>query len=71
MTSTGAPALVDVHAHFVTDRYIAAARAAGHHQPDGMPGWPNWNVAGRPRPDGRGRHRHRDAVRVVARDAFR
>ncbi|WP_241032302.1 amidohydrolase family protein [Rhodococcus pseudokoreensis] len=44
MTS-GAQALVDVHPHFVTDRYVTAARAAGHHQPDGMPGWPSWNVA--------------------------
>ncbi|MFC9555875.1 amidohydrolase family protein [Rhodococcus sp. NPDC056960] len=43
--STDAPTLVDVHAHFVTDRYVSAARAAGHDQPDGMPGWPNWNVA--------------------------
>jgi predicted TIM-barrel fold metal-dependent hydrolase len=36
--------LVDVHAHFVTDRYIAAAKAAGHRLPDGMPEWPSWNV---------------------------
>ncbi|MGY0499259.1 amidohydrolase family protein [Nocardia sp. FBN12] len=36
--------LIDVHAHFVTDRYIAAARAAGHQHPDGMPGWPGWDV---------------------------
>lgn len=35
--------LIDVHAHFVTDRYIAAARAAGHEHPDGMPGWPEWS----------------------------
>ncbi|AHH18561.1 putative amidohydrolase [Nocardia nova SH22a] len=35
--------LIDVHAHFVTDRYIAAARAAGHDHPDGMPGWPEWS----------------------------
>lgn len=34
--------LVDVHAHFVTDRYVAAARAAGIEHPDGMPGWPEW-----------------------------
>jgi predicted TIM-barrel fold metal-dependent hydrolase len=37
--------LIDVHAHFVTDRYVAAARAAGHDHPDGMPGWPSWSVA--------------------------
>ena len=38
------PALVDVHAHFVTDDYVAAARAAGHTHPDGMPAWPAWDV---------------------------
>ena len=37
--------LIDVHAHFVTDSYLAAARRAGHHQPDGMPGWPSWDAA--------------------------
>jgi 6-methylsalicylate decarboxylase len=37
------PTLVDVHAHFVTDKYIAAAKAAGHVYPDGMPGWPSWD----------------------------
>jgi hypothetical protein len=37
-------ALVDVHAHFLTDRYVAAARAAGHEKPDGMPGWPVWSA---------------------------
>ena len=37
-------ALVDVHAHFLTDRYVAAARAAGHENPDGMPGWPAWSA---------------------------
>lgn len=41
MTSTG---LIDVHAHFVTDSYVAAARSAGIEHPDGMPGWPAWNV---------------------------
>ncbi|WP_267239463.1 hypothetical protein [Curtobacterium sp. VKM Ac-2887] len=29
--------LIDVHAHFVTADYVAAARAAGYEQPDGMP----------------------------------
>jgi predicted TIM-barrel fold metal-dependent hydrolase len=38
-----APTLVDVHAHFVTDEYTAAAKAAGHVYPDGMPGWPSWD----------------------------
>ncbi|MFE1150427.1 amidohydrolase family protein [Streptomyces albidoflavus] len=41
MTRTG---LVDVHAHFVTDGYVAAARSAGIDHPDGMPGWPSWSV---------------------------
>jgi predicted TIM-barrel fold metal-dependent hydrolase len=38
--------LIDVHAHFTTDAYIAAAKAAGHVQPDGMPEhyWPRWNA---------------------------
>lgn len=36
--------LVDVHAHFITERYVAEARAAGHTQPDGMPAWPEWSV---------------------------
>jgi predicted TIM-barrel fold metal-dependent hydrolase len=36
--------LVDVHAHFVTDFYIAAVRNAGIDQPDGMPGFPAWSV---------------------------
>ncbi|GJF30580.1 amidohydrolase [Kitasatospora sp. NE20-6] len=36
-------ALIDVHAHFVTDGYTAAAKAAGHTHPDGMPGWPDWS----------------------------
>jgi predicted TIM-barrel fold metal-dependent hydrolase len=39
--------LIDVHAHFTTDAYIAAAKAAGHVQPDGMPEdyWPRWTAA--------------------------
>jgi len=36
--------LIDVHAHFVTDEYVSAARAAGHQHPDGMPGWPQWSA---------------------------
>jgi 6-methylsalicylate decarboxylase len=34
--------LIDVHAHFLTESYVAAARGAGHDHPDGMPGWPTW-----------------------------
>ncbi|MFD5722737.1 amidohydrolase family protein [Streptomyces sp. NPDC127036] len=41
MTPVG---LIDVHAHFVTDSYIASARSAGIEHPDGMPGWPTWSV---------------------------
>ncbi|MGI5472987.1 amidohydrolase family protein [Streptomyces sp. CA-132043] len=43
MTPTG---LIDVHAHFVTDGYVGAARSAGIEHPDGMPGWPTWSVEG-------------------------
>ncbi|MEU3297004.1 amidohydrolase family protein [Streptomyces longwoodensis] len=38
------PGLIDVHAHFVTDSYVSAARSAGIEHPDGMPGWPTWTV---------------------------
>ncbi|MCS0603669.1 amidohydrolase [Streptomyces sp. LP11] len=41
MTPTG---LIDVHAHFVTDGYVTAARSAGIEHPDGMPGWPTWSA---------------------------
>ncbi|MEU6676521.1 amidohydrolase family protein [Streptomyces sp. NPDC046925] len=41
MTPTG---LIDIHAHFVTDAYVAAARSAGIEHPDGMPGWPAWSI---------------------------
>jgi len=37
--------LIDVHAHFVTEHYTAAARAAGIAHPDGMPSWPTWSTA--------------------------
>lgn len=37
-------ALIDVHAHYLTDRYVEAAKAAGIAHPDGMPGWPSWTV---------------------------
>jgi len=36
--------LVDFHAHFVTDDYIATARHAGHDVPDHMPAWPAWTA---------------------------
>jgi 6-methylsalicylate decarboxylase len=38
--------LIDVHAHFTTEAYIAAAKAAGHVRPDGMPEqyWPRWTA---------------------------
>jgi hypothetical protein len=39
--------LIDVHAHFLTDAYVIAARAAGHVHPDGMAGWPNWSAEAR------------------------
>ena len=38
--------LVDVHAHFLTEHYVAAARATGGQGgPDGMPEWPSWDAA--------------------------
>jgi predicted TIM-barrel fold metal-dependent hydrolase len=43
VTSEG---LIDFHAHFLTDRYLAEARAAGIAHPDGMPGWPTWSADG-------------------------
>jgi 6-methylsalicylate decarboxylase len=38
--------LIDVHAHFTTESYVAAAKAAGHISPDGMPEdyWPQWSA---------------------------
>jgi predicted TIM-barrel fold metal-dependent hydrolase len=38
------PTLIDVHAHFLTPEYVAAAERAGHHLPDGMPAWPSWSA---------------------------
>jgi predicted TIM-barrel fold metal-dependent hydrolase len=38
------PPLVDVHAHFLTDRYIEEATATGHVKPDGAPGWADWSA---------------------------
>lgn len=43
---TASAGLVDVHAHFLTAEYVAAARAAGMERPDGMPGWPEWTLPG-------------------------
>jgi predicted TIM-barrel fold metal-dependent hydrolase len=37
--------LIDVHAHFVTNDYTAAAKAGGHESPDGMPAWPTWSLS--------------------------
>jgi predicted TIM-barrel fold metal-dependent hydrolase len=44
MTASG---LIDVHAHFTTESYVAQAKAAGHRRADGMPEefWPRWTVA--------------------------
>jgi predicted TIM-barrel fold metal-dependent hydrolase len=42
--TSDSPALVDVHAHFLTDRYVESARSAGITQPDGMPSWPSWTA---------------------------
>jgi predicted TIM-barrel fold metal-dependent hydrolase len=36
--------LVDVHAHFLTDHYLQAAKDAGHLHPDGGPAWPAWSA---------------------------
>lgn len=36
--------LVDVHAHFLTDEYVAAAITSGIEHPDGMPLWPSWSI---------------------------
>jgi 6-methylsalicylate decarboxylase len=36
--------LVDVHAHFLTDEYVATAIAEGVDHPDGMPQWPSWSA---------------------------
>jgi predicted TIM-barrel fold metal-dependent hydrolase len=35
---------LDVHAHYVTERYGAECRSAGLERPDGMPGIPGWSV---------------------------
>lgn len=35
---------LDVHAHYVTERYGIECRSAGHGQPDGTPGVPGWSM---------------------------
>jgi 6-methylsalicylate decarboxylase len=35
---------LDVHAHYLTERYVAECQSAGHGKPDGMPGMPGWSV---------------------------
>ncbi|MDG4667257.1 amidohydrolase family protein [Mycobacterium sp. 236(2023)] len=35
---------LDVHAHYVTQRYRADCESAGFGEPDGMPGIPGWSV---------------------------
>ncbi|WP_159911424.1 amidohydrolase family protein [Pantoea sp. 18069] len=36
---------IDVHAHFLPEKYRRALVAAGHSKPSGMPGIPAWSVA--------------------------
>ncbi len=38
--------LIDVHSHFLTEQYVAAATSAGYEQPEGMPRWADWSVSG-------------------------
>jgi 6-methylsalicylate decarboxylase len=37
--------LIDVHSHFLTEDYVAAATGAGHRLPEGMPRWATWSAA--------------------------
>ena len=39
-----APQRIDVHAHFLPEKYRSALAAAGHSKPSGMPGIPSWSV---------------------------
>ncbi|MFJ4641321.1 amidohydrolase family protein [Streptomyces hygroscopicus] len=41
--NTSRTPLIDVHAHFLTPRYVEAAQDAGHTRPDGMAAWPTWH----------------------------
>ncbi len=36
---------MDVHSHFLTERYVEASTAAGHVHPDGMHDWPTWEAS--------------------------
>lgn len=46
MTATTGPTpLIDVHAHFLTPRYVQEARDAGHGRPDGMAQFPDWDAS--------------------------
>jgi predicted TIM-barrel fold metal-dependent hydrolase len=35
---------LDIHAHYITPRYVDRCRAAGFGAPDGMPGLPGWSA---------------------------
>ncbi len=35
---------IDVHAHYLPEKYRSALAAAGHSKPSGMPGIPSWSV---------------------------
>jgi 6-methylsalicylate decarboxylase len=39
------PRAIDLHAHFLPERYRASALAHGQSQPDGMPALPEWDAA--------------------------
>ncbi|MEU3985666.1 amidohydrolase family protein [Streptomyces sp. NPDC026672] len=46
MTANAEPTpLVDVHAHFLTPRYVQEARDAGNDRPDGMAAFPTWDAS--------------------------
>lgn len=38
------PPAIDLHAHYLPERYRASALAHGQHHPDGMPALPEWNL---------------------------
>jgi 6-methylsalicylate decarboxylase len=38
------PGAIDLHAHFLPDRYRASALAHGQAHPDGMPALPQWSA---------------------------
>jgi 6-methylsalicylate decarboxylase len=45
VAGAGLPGTVDVHAHYLPERYREAARYHGHAHPDGMPALPDWDAA--------------------------